>query len=177
MAQAILTSIRKWNVAALWDLLKAGPRVTRIYWRVKMPRATVSKLTERRSLTTLPAADATDTTPASEEGWIELRRMSYGEKMAKDSEAMKMKFATEAIGNVDAEIAMVSEAANILEIQKCVMDHNLEDEHGNKLNFQNVDHIRQLDPRVGQEITTLIGEMNDFEKQSKESPGVDAKGK
>src|SRR5262249_39235133 len=112
-------------------------------------------------------------------GWVELRRMSFGEKMAEDSEALKMKFATDGgkSESVDAEVAVVSEKASILEIQKCVVDHNLEDDNGNKLNFNNIEHVRSLDPRVGQEISTLIGEMNDFERQSKKSPGVDAKGK
>src|SRR5688572_5494995 len=48
-----------------------------------MPRATVVLTPERRDLETV------------EGGWVEIRRLSYGEKLQKDQEAMKMRFATE----------------------------------------------------------------------------------
>ena len=124
-----------------------------------MPRATVLKTSTRYTLTTLPAVDD------DEAGWIELRRMSFGEKLAKDSEAMKMRFGLDLDSkDVDAELSMVNVVATLLEFSKCVVDHNLLDDNGNKLNFGKPDDIRALDPRVGDEIATLIGELNDFEK-------------
>jgi len=137
-----------------------------------MPRATVSKSTERKELESIPVEDG------QEKAFVELRRFSFGEKMEKDAEALKMKFNSDTDNkeDVNAEVAMVSVKANILEIQRCVVDHNLEDDSGNKLDFRKVEHIRMLDPRVGQEITELIGEMNDFVKGSNAS-GVDSKGK
>jgi len=145
-----------------------------------MPRATVSKATETKQLTTLPPVDG------DEGGWVELRRMSYGEKIAKDAEAMKMKFGMDdaAAGNMNAEVAMINERVTLLEFQRCIVDHNLtapvdpeDDTKGErKLDFKKFSDVQALDPRVGDEISTLIGEMNDFEKAVTKQ-GVDAKGK
>lgn len=140
-----------------------------------MPRATVLKTTERKPLLTLPAGE-----DGTEEGWVELRRMSFGEKLDKDAEAMKMRFDVSEMDddekNVGAEVAMINAAVTAKEFAKCIMDHNLEDENGMKLNFNRPEHVRGLDPRVGQEIQDLIAEMNDFERASKKSV-VDAEGK
>lgn len=136
-----------------------------------MPRATVLKQTERFNLETLKDGD--------EVGWVELRRLSFGEKLDKDAEAMKMRFDVKDAGqggDMGAEVAMINAAVTQKEFAKCIVDHNLEDENGNKLNFQRAEHVRELDPRVGQEIQDLIAEMNDFERVSKESV-VDAEGK
>lgn len=145
-----------------------------------MPRATVSRATEHKPLTTLPSVDG------SEAGWVELRRMSYGEKIAKDAEAMKMKFGMDdaAAGSMNAEVAMINERVTLLEFQRCIVDHNLtalidendETKGERKLDFTKFSDVQSLDPRVGDEISTLIGEMNDFEKAVTQQ-GVDAKGK
>lgn len=138
-----------------------------------MPRAIVSKLTERFDLESIPVEDG------QEKAWVELRRMSFGEKMEKDAEALKMKFKQgDGKEDPDAEVAMVSAKANILEIQRCIIDHNLEDDGDppKKLNLKDPNVIRMLDPRVGQEISNLIGDMNDFEKKAQKD-GTDAKGK
>jgi len=141
-----------------------------------MPRATVSIGVEKHFLESIEVQDG------EERAWVELRRMSFGEKMEKDAEALKMQFSGTTAGSkdeVNAEVSMVSAKASILEIQRCVVDHNLDDgaDPPVKLDFRKVDVIRMLDPRVGQEISDLIGEMNDFEKRSTQSPGVDSKGK
>jgi hypothetical protein len=170
-----INAMRKRKRAALWGLLKVVILVTWIYWRVKrMPRATVSITVERKDLLSLPPIDATDVTAAVEGGWVELRRMSYGEKIAKDAEAMKMKFGMDdaAAGNMNAEVAMINEKVTLLEFQRCIVDHNLtapidkndESKGERPLNFQKLADIQSLDPRVGDEISQLIGEMNDFER-------------
>ena len=145
-----------------------------------MPRATVLKTTERFPLTTLPAVGE------EEEGWVELRRLSYGEKLQKDAEAMKMRFAMSGAtkGDIDAEVSLISEFVTYLEFAKCIIAHNLttpidpsdESKGERELNFRNQADVKLLDPRVGDEISTLIGELNDFERASKRSE-VDASGK
>ena len=129
-----------------------------------MPRATVVLTPERKPLTTVPAVDG------EEAGWVEIRRLSFGEKLQKDQEAMKMRFATENLEEgkkgLDAEIAMINELVTLVEFGRCVIDHNLTDEKGNKLDFKKHDHVRSLDPRVGQEINELLAELNDFERKA-----------
>lgn len=137
-----------------------------------MPRATVLKTTQRFELTTLPADGEV------EGGWVELRRLSFGEKLEKDAEAMKLRFDvnTKDTKDVNAEVAMVNVYATTLEFARCVMDHNLEDEKGVKLDLKKQEHVKLLDPRVGQEIQELIGKLNDFENAANEIER-DAEGK
>jgi len=161
--------------AALWVLNRKGPLTTfilRLIWRVSMPRATIIQATERHDVTTLPAVGD------EEAGYVVLRRLTFGEKLSKDAEAMKMRFGMSSAsqGNVDAEVSLISEYVTYLEFAKCVVEHNLTDEKGQPLNFKNQAHVQSLDPRVGDEISTLIGEMNDFEKAAKTST-VDSTGK
>jgi hypothetical protein len=154
--------------------------ILRLIRRVSMPRATVLKTTERFPLTTLPAVDG------EEGGWVELRRLSYGEKLQKDAEAMKMRFAMNGAkqGDIDAEVSLISEFVTYLEFAKCIINHNLttpvnpsDPESAERpLDFRRQEDVKLLDPRVGDEISTIIGELNDFEKASKRSE-VDAAGK
>lgn len=140
-----------------------------------MPKAVVVLTPEHFDLTTLPK------TEEEEGGFVELRRLSYGEKLAKDAEAMKMKFKMDQLSGgdssgVDAEISVISEYATYLEFAKCVVNHNLQDEQGKTLDLKKPEGIKKLDPRVGDEISRLIGQLNDFEREAKSSK-VDAQGK
>lgn len=149
-----------------------------------MPRATVIVTPVREYLTTLPAQGD------EEAGWVELRRLSWGEKLQKDAEAMKMRFAADPNDpkkSMDAEVSMVSVNASMLEFARCIVDHNLDDggmpdKDGNptreprKLDFRKPSDCQLLDGRVGEEISQLIGKLNDFEKQSTTSV-MDAEGK
>jgi hypothetical protein len=56
------------------------------------------------------------------------------------------------------------------DFKHCIVDHNLEDEKGNKLNFQDPNTMDKLDPKVGDEIAQLIDDLNNFEEEEKE-PG------
>jgi len=137
-----------------------------------MPRATIIQATERHSLTTLPAQGD------EEGGFVVLRRLTFGEKLSKDAEAMKMRFGMNAAtqGNVDAEVSLISEFVTYLEFAKCIVDHNLTGDKDQPLNFKNRADVQGLDPRVGDEISTIIGTMNDFEKAAKTSV-ADSEGK
>jgi len=140
-----------------------------------MARATVVKTTERFELTTLPGVNG------DAGGWVELRRLAYGEKLHKDAEAMKMRFAMdsskEGSRNVDAEVSLINEFVTLAEFAKCIVDHNLtglidendESKGERPLDFRKPADVQNLDPRVGDEISTLIGDMNDFEREAKTS--------
>jgi hypothetical protein len=160
---------------ALWVLDHQDPlhTVTRQKLEGAMPRATVVTQPERFDLETLPK------TGEDEGGWVLIRRLSYGEKLQKDQEAMKMRFDMSTSGSadgLDAEIAMISELATLGEFQKCIMDHNLTDDNDIRLDLTKIENIRKLDPRIGDEINQLMAQLNDFEKRSK-ATSVDAKGK
>lgn len=114
--------------------------------------------TQRFELKSLPGA------------YVVLRRMTYGQKLARQAEVSKMRVATQR-GSKDlaAEMQMLTEATAIAEFRYCVIEHNLEaDDEGNLLNLANPSDVQRLDPRVGEEISTRIGEMNNFEDEETE---------
>lgn len=123
-----------------------------------MPRATVNiEETERHDLKTLPDA------------FVELKRMTYGQVVARRA---MMKLSVESSGkNKDfrGEMAMASKEITQFEFKNCIVDHNLEAEDGRKLNLATPVDFDSLDPRIGQEIEGLIGDMNNFEDEDQEN--------
>jgi hypothetical protein len=91
--------------------------------------------------------------------------MSYGEKMTRQAEAAKMKVLAQKGRNksFEGEMNMMNEKVRIFEFTHCIMNHNLEDEMGDKLDLGNPDHVRKLDGKIGEEIDKYIGEMNNFD--------------
>lgn len=120
-----------------------------------MPRATINNsLTEHKELKSLPG------------GWVELRRLTYGQMVQRRA---MMKLSVAAGGkNKDfkGEMAMASEEITRFEFSHAIVDHNLEDESGRKLNLGAPVDFASLDPRVGTEIETLVTEMNQFDDES-----------
>lgn len=102
-----------------------------------------------------------------EGGFVVLRRLTYGEKLFRQSMVSKFKIEAEK-GSKDfaGEMQLVSEQATLFDFQNCVVDHNLfkDDEETQKLNFGNLIDVKSLDPRIGEEIDTLISELNNFEE-------------
>jgi hypothetical protein len=122
-----------------------------------MPRATVTTETQHHDLKTCEGA------------FVVLKPMTYGTKLSRQGEAMRMVVKNEAgprkrgqSQNSETEIHMLQKAATQIDFQNCIVDHNLEDEQGKKLDFRNFADIDSLDPRIGEEISTLIDEMNNF---------------
>lgn len=120
-----------------------------------MPRATIDTSdTQRFDLKSCPG------------GFVELRRLSYGKYLDRQTEAMQMKME----GNRDsksiaADIKMMGRATSVIEFRECITDHNLEDAEGNKLDFSKAHTMDMLDPRIGQEIEDLLRELNVFEAE------------
>jgi hypothetical protein len=123
-----------------------------------MPKATASvSSTEHHELKTLP------------EGWVELRRLSYGQKL--ERRAMTSVASAESSGrgkSVRMQMQMINEKATVFDFTHCIVDHNLEDDDGNKLDLSQPYHIKRLDPRVGDEIEALLDKLNNYEEDDEE---------
>lgn len=106
-----------------------------------------------------------------EGAFIKARRLTYGEKLQR--QAMVSNFKINAGGgkgkDFQGEMNLVNEQATLFDFQRCIVDHNLEKPNPTdgppiKLDFSMVTDIRQLDPRVGEEIDTFLSELNNFEE-------------
>ncbi len=106
-----------------------------------------------------------------EGGFVRLRRLSYGQKLQRQNMASKMAFEGGGGRKKDSRAIMESavEAVTLFEFSCCIAEHNLEDEHGNLLNFSAPRDVQRLDPRIGEEIDGLISKLNNFEAQDEEN--------
>ncbi len=135
-----------------------------------MPRATVDVTnTKRFPLATLLATEDDD------EGFVELRKLSYGQVLERRD--MGAKIAIEGITDgrqEDLKVTtdMIQQAVTEYEFRHAIASHNLEDEHGVTLNFTDPKAVWALDPQVGQEIGALIDDMNqwDSDLRGKDEP-------
>lgn len=117
-----------------------------------MPSAVVNfAATEEYKLKTLPG------------GFVKLRRLSYGQKLERQSMAMQTQIAGEG-KKASMEMTMMQQVVTAFEFKNCIADHNLEDEQGTKLDFRKKENVFRLDPRIGEEIETYIDKMNNFEE-------------
>jgi len=128
-----------------------------------MPRATIdTTATERFDLKSLPAVGD------EEAGWIELKKLSYGQILERRDMATKMAIEgiTDGKGREDdikVTTDIIQKVVTEFEYKNCIVDHNLEDAMGNKLNFSNPVSVQNLDPQVGQEISELIDDLNQWD--------------
>lgn len=126
-----------------------------------MPRATVNlDETIRKDLKTCPP-----------DGFVVLKRLSYGEKLHRRQMVSKMSIQGSKKKDFSGEMQLINELATQYDFKTCIIDHNLEDEVGQKLNFQQVQDIRRLDPKVGEEIDKYINELNNFEDEEDDESG------
>lgn len=102
-----------------------------------------------------------------EGGEVKLKRLTYGQKLHRRAMVSKMRIEQQRGKSKDfsGELDLINERATQYDFANCIVDHNLEDESGAKLNFQVVADIQRLDPRIGEEIDNLIGELNNFEEE------------
>jgi hypothetical protein len=124
-----------------------------------MPRATVNtEDTIRKDLKTAPP-----------DGFVVLKRMSFGEVVQRRT---MTKLSVEAGGGKSkdfrGELAMASEQVTRFEFAHSVVDHNLEDHTGRKLNLAAPVDFATLDPRIGQEIEELISELNGLDEDAED---------
>ena len=122
-----------------------------------MPAAVVDlNSTEKFELKSLP------------EGFVVLRKMTYGQKLVRQQNAMKinMQMASGRNKNASANMEMLSLQSALFDFKNCVIEHNLEDVSGQPLNLSSDFDVQRLDPRVGEEISNLIDTMNNFEDEN-----------
>lgn len=121
-----------------------------------MPQATINpNHVERKDLKSLP------------EGYVVLRRLTYGQLLDRQSDAMQMEMSgqSDKKDSPQAAIRLMGRKTAQLEFATCIVEHNLEDDKGQPLNFSNPKTLDVLDPRVGEEIGKYINEMNRFEEE------------
>lgn len=133
-----------------------------------MPKATTNiSDTERYELKTCP------------EGYVVLRRLSYGEMIERRSLSGKLNLnASPGKGktqDVQAFIQMANRLVTEFEFKNCIVDHNLTDENDIALDFRKATTLERLDPRVGDEISQYIDAMNQYDVGS-ESLGNSSNG-
>ena len=119
-----------------------------------MPVATTSpNETQRHDLETAPP-----------DGFVVLKSMTYGEWLHRRDMATKMAIEGDP-RKKDSKVTIdaIQTETTFYEFSKCVVDHNLEDASGRKLNLSNRADFTSLHPKIGEEIQGLIAEMNAWE--------------
>lgn len=118
-----------------------------------MPRATASLETHTEKLKTLP------------DGYIVVRSLTYGEFLHRKDLAIKMTMEMKGGKGSKVDIDTVNEAVTAYVLKTCVVDHNLEDENGNKLNLGNPRDFSRLDILIGKEIDKIVSDLNEFDEE------------
>jgi hypothetical protein len=132
-----------------------------------MPRATVDTETHLTvNLKTLP------------EGYVVLKRMSFGEKLDRRAMSASMEVPMGRSGgrnrkgrqdDARATMALMQAKVTLFEFAHCIVEHNLEDERGRTLDLSS-ESDKKLDPRIGDEIDQAISELNNFEDEDQDNP-------
>lgn len=129
-----------------------------------MPIAVAVDTPQRFELKTLPANPELEG-PAGEAGFVLLKRLSHGDKMTRRSYTSKMTVKSQrGRKDVETELEAFNERVELFDFANCVVDHNLTDEKGNKLDFRREGDVRRLDGRVAEEIQSLLDKLNNFEE-------------
>ena len=103
---------------------------------------------------------------APPDGYVELRRMTYGEIIQRKA-MMKLSMKGDD-KDVESQVAMANMEINNFEFARCIIGHNLEKNDGTPFNIARSFDVSILDPRVGQEIEGYISELHRFENEEEE---------
>jgi hypothetical protein len=128
-----------------------------------MAIAVATDVPEHVKLKTVPANPKIEG-PDGEQGFVDIRRLSYGEKMAKRAFNSKMTVKSKR-GSKDAEsiIDTFNERSDLFDFANAIVHHNLQDKDGRLLNFRNEQDVKKLAGQVAEEIQTAIDKLNNFE--------------
>jgi len=116
-----------------------------------MPKAVATQQTERFDLKSLP------------EGFVELRKLNYGEVLRRREMSQQMDFGESEDGRPKGTFVMDMDGVAIFEFSRSIISHNLTDENDAPLNFQDAAQVLKLDAPVAQEIEALINKLNQFD--------------
>lgn len=124
-----------------------------------MPNATVSTEAVRKELKTLAG------------GFVMLQPLPFGKILERREKASKMSMDQQQQGKGRKQAQRVSfdlmqRWARSFDFANCIVDHNLEDANGGKLNFSLAGTLDILDPKIGAEIEEYIDELNQEEDDS-----------
>lgn len=123
-----------------------------------MPIGVILQATVKKELKTCPP-----------DGYVEIKRMNYGESlerkdlMAEMSMEMRDNKTRSKDENIKLQMKMLQEKISLWEFATLIVDHNITDDKGAKLNFKNPSHVKALVGQLGDEITKYINELNSFE--------------
>lgn len=101
-----------------------------------------------------------------EGAYVELRQLSFDEILERRDKAMHMSMETRSgkQRRKGEKIKMQFESAmqwtRWFEFSRCIVDHNLELEPGKKMDFDQPNTLKVLDPKVAMEIERYIEDMN-----------------
>jgi hypothetical protein len=130
-----------------------------------MPRATVTQETVRRELRSCP------------EGYVELRTLSFHEmnsrsdiaaRVYQEEQVPKKGQKRERPDTIRGYFEIMNVATTEYEFRNCIVDHNLEDENGQTIDFTRPMQSWRLDPKIGAEIGQYINELNQFDLEAEE---------
>lgn len=101
---------------------------------------------------------------APPDGFVELKPLDYGSSLQKRDMASRMTLEAQRRGASGDGSKMIIDTyqrnSRFYEFSRCIVDHNLEDENGSKLNFSDIKTLDKLDPKVGEEIERYLDELN-----------------
>lgn len=100
------------------------------------------------------------------DGYVVIRRMTYGERLKRQSmmSKMKMDMGDRRGSNPVAEFEMLNEAVSLWEFANLITDHNLTDSSQKPLNFKNAADVHRVRGQVGDEISQYISNINEYEE-------------
>lgn len=122
-----------------------------------MPRATVTTEALRIDLKSCPG------------GFVEIKQLPYHEMLVRRDRGGQLFFDPSGEGS-RVEISTLQAWARAYEFEHCIVDHNLEDELGKKLDFSNHATLSVLDPRIGEEIEAEIDKLHNLEANVEDFP-------
>jgi hypothetical protein len=129
---------------------------------------------DRFPLTSAPA-DPND--PNDEDGYIMARPLPYGMKLKRRDRSSKMTMRGDK-KDASLELGSFIEGNVKFDFGYCIGEHNLKDKNGNLVDFTQPTAFALLDPRVGDEIESILNKINgdedeedasDFQRQSSSS--------
>lgn len=156
-----------------------------------MPIATINpNHFEKFELTTAPPDP---NIPGDENGFVMLRPLPYGLILERQDKTMRMRMKTNAgrpqdrkrkgeDNSPDIDMQTLHAAGQMFDFAYCIGGHNLTDGSGELLDFTNAMVFKILDPKIAQEIESLIDDLNnpegtesaeDFIRRASGSPKIE----
>lgn len=121
-----------------------------------MPVATIAAQPKRYDLKSLP------------DGYVIIRRLSYGETLERSALSSKFNIDYQAKSkDMKAFIDMANELTTLFEWAHAIVEHNLTDENNRPLNFKLPQDVKAVQGVIGGEISAYIMEYNDFDDDGK----------